>query len=40
MSIGFAPFTPEMSKTDLFEAADNSLYAAKENGRNQIQWAS
>ncbi|MEO1815164.1 MAG: GGDEF domain-containing protein [Acetobacterium sp.] len=40
MSIGFTPFTPEMSKTDLFEAADISLYTAKENGRNQIQCAS
>jgi len=40
MSIGFTPFTPEMNKTDLFEAADISLYTAKENGRNQIQCAS
>ncbi len=40
MSIGFTPFTPEMSKTDLFEAADISLYTAKKNGRNQIQCAS
>ncbi|AWW26235.1 MULTISPECIES: sensor domain-containing diguanylate cyclase [Acetobacterium] len=40
MSIGFVPFTPNMSKTDLFEAADASLYSAKEKGRNQIQCAS
>ncbi|TYC84692.1 GGDEF domain-containing protein [Acetobacterium wieringae] len=40
MSIGFTPFTPKMSKTDLFEAADASLYSAKKNGRNQIQCAS
>lgn len=40
MSIGFTPFTSEMSKTDLFEAADISLYTAKKNGRNQIQCAS
>jgi diguanylate cyclase (GGDEF)-like protein len=40
MSIGFSAFTPDMCKTDLFEAADISLYTAKENGRNQIQCAS
>ncbi|WP_050740868.1 GGDEF domain-containing protein [Acetobacterium bakii] len=39
MSIGFAPLTPAMTKTDFFEAADTLLYMAKENGRNQIQCA-
>jgi len=40
MSIGFSPFISGMSKTELFEAADISLYTAKKNGRNQIQCAS
>lgn len=40
MSIGFAQLTSEMTKTDLFDIADASLYTAKENGRNQIQCAS
>lgn len=39
MSIGFAHFTPEMNKTDLFEVADAKLYVAKSDGRNQIQCA-
>ncbi|WP_303868479.1 GGDEF domain-containing protein [Acetobacterium wieringae] len=40
MSIGFTPYTSEMSKTDLFEIADANLYLAKKNGRNQIQCVS
>jgi hypothetical protein len=36
VSIGVAPWTPEMSENTLIEIADASLHRAKRSGRNQV----
>ncbi|KPA16035.1 response regulator receiver modulated diguanylate cyclase [Candidatus Magnetomorum sp. HK-1] len=35
-SIGIASFSPEMNNKNMIKIADDALYKAKENGRNQI----
>lgn len=39
VSLGAAPFAPDMSRTALLEAADAQLYLAKRRGRNQAAYA-
>ena len=36
ISAGTTKYKPDMSPLELIESADNNLYKAKENGRNQV----
>ena len=38
ISIGVAVYQKGISKTELIKIADNNLYRAKENGRNQVAY--
>jgi len=39
VSMGVAMLNPDMIGEDLLKAADEALYQAKNNGRDQIKWA-
>ena len=40
LSIGVATYQPGMTAEMLLKAADNEVYTAKENGRNQVRLSS